>query len=411
MLDAELKVLTRMDKREELKVLDWPTTEDSVGPNNLAKWYQGEQFNKLPSKFQLASQGMESVASGWLPAKPIISSDTRVLGLGSCFAQYFILWLAEHGFNKTLPDSPYNALLRYGAGFENPAVIAQQFRWAFDELDPQTLLWIDKSRHLIEATEEGKIAVRNTLEQTDVLIMTLGLSEVWYDNQSGEPLWRALTVDTYDPARHVFRVESVSDTIRHLETIEQIRKKHLPNLKIIFTVSPVRLKATFRPVSAISANSVSKAILRAAVDEFLRSHATALGKELFYFPSYEFVMDYFRDPFLEDNRHLCNYIPAQIIAFFARHYCEAPATGREAGSLLGCERGEELESFLQSAAENEKDAFGREFVARIAELERENAELKNICDERLQVIDGLDLAARERLEVINVLDAELKRRG
>ena len=47
-------------------------------------------------------------------------------------------------------------------------------------------------------------------------------------------------------------------------------RRHNPRAHIVFTLSPVPLNATFRGVSCVSANSVSKAILRVAVDELLR---------------------------------------------------------------------------------------------------------------------------------------------
>src|SRR6478672_8948775 len=92
---------------------------------------------------------MDAVGEGWLPAEPLISRATRVVAIGSCFARYFILWLAEHGFNESIPQSPYNALLRFGSLFESPASIAQQFRWAFGELDDKAVLWIDKNKEVL----------------------------------------------------------------------------------------------------------------------------------------------------------------------------------------------------------------------------------------------------------------------
>ena len=106
-----------------------------------------------------------------------------------------------------------------------------------------------------KATGKQGFPTAEELDQTDVLIITLGLSEIWYDKVSGEPLWRALTEDTFDPERHVFRVETVAQTREWLEAIERIRAAYLPKLKIVFTVSPVPLKTTFRPVSAVTVKS------------------------------------------------------------------------------------------------------------------------------------------------------------
>jgi hypothetical protein len=198
----------------------WVTDRNAISPGTLGKWHMSNTYNLLPNKPRLRTEGMAAITKGWLPDAPLITPDTSVLAVGSCFASYFTMWLADHGFNQKFPDSPYNALLRFGAHFESPAVIAQQFRWAFDELDPLSLLWIDKNRHLVEATDEGKQVVRTTLEKADVLILTLGLSEVWYDKISGEPLWRALTEETFDRERYVFRVETMEQTLKWLETIE-----------------------------------------------------------------------------------------------------------------------------------------------------------------------------------------------
>ena len=126
-----------------------------------------------------------------------------------------------------------------------------------------------------------------------MLLVTLGLSEVWYDSKTNEPMWRAITSDHFNPDQHVFKVESMEQTLYWLNTIERLRETYTPNMKIIFTLSPVRFSATFRPISAFTANSVSKSILRAALDEFLRNHSQKLNNTLFYFPSYEFVMEYF----------------------------------------------------------------------------------------------------------------------
>jgi hypothetical protein len=394
------------DKDNELDVrARWDKPPEGITPTNLDEWYRGPSLNMLPGKPKLAAQGLEALLTGWVPDKPIIERDTRVVGVGSCFASYFLLWLAENGFNRHLDASPHNALIRYGASFENAAVIAQQFRWAFEGLDAAQLKWIGKDKEVFEASEERRALVRRTLEQSDVLVLTLGLSEVWYDRLSGEPLWRALTRRHYDPERHVFRIESMADTRRALEKIEEIRERHLPALKIVYTVSPVRLRATFRPVSALSANSASKAILRAALDEFLRGHPDKLNRSLFYFPSYEIVQDFFRDPFEEDNRHVTPFVAAQVVRCFARHFCDASALSAPAGESR-TSASEHHDRFLAIAGGEPAAAASGEAAARIADLERRTEELQRICDERMGVIEGLDRAARERLALVERLHQE-----
>jgi len=162
-------------QQDKDRLVQWQKDPD-LSLANLDRWYVGETpIQMIPTKAQLAESGMAPIMTGWLPAEPIIGANTRVIGIGSCFARYFVLWLAERGFNNAIDSSPYNALVRYSAAFESPAVVAQQFRWAFDEFDSRNALWIGKDKEVFEATEERKRLVRETLQKTDVLILTLGL--------------------------------------------------------------------------------------------------------------------------------------------------------------------------------------------------------------------------------------------
>lgn len=396
-------------ERARRVLVEWSVDQSVMSPATLSRWYKGTTYRRLPDKTQLGTLGMDAVGEGWLPAEPLISRATRVVAIGSCFARYFILWLAEHGFNESIPQSPYNALLRFGSLFESPASIAQQFRWAFGELDDKAVLWIDKNKEVFEASEERRQLVRDTLLATDVLILTLGLSEVWYDRVTGEPLWRALPVDQFDPERHEFRVETMAQTLQWLETIERLRARHVPDMKIIFTVSPVPLGVTFRPVSALTANSASKAIVRAALDEFLRNHQEEVGRRAFYFPSYELATNYFVDPYGPDNRHICPTAAAGIIHYFVKHYCSADMIERTGQSLHDVDGTGELEQFTQQSRIASTDPQSAELLARIAALEGRVAELQKVCDERQKVIEGLDRAARERLDLVHRLDAAVKR--
>jgi hypothetical protein len=121
---------------------------------------------------------------------------------------------------------------------------------------------------------------RKAFLETDFFIITLGLSEVWYDEISGGTFWRAVPLNVYDETRHKFRVCTHAETKEKIERIYHLIKKHIPNSKVLFTLSPVPLAATFRPISCITANSSSKAILRAALDEFIRENQTDVNNTL-----------------------------------------------------------------------------------------------------------------------------------
>jgi hypothetical protein len=78
------------------------------------------------------------------------------------------------------------------------------------------------------------------------------------------------------------------------------------------------LAATFSPTSCITANSVSKASLRLAIDELMRENAE--DHRLYYFPSYEIVTSFLEDPWGDDLRHPRPEAVAYIMDAFARHY-------------------------------------------------------------------------------------------
>ena len=117
---------------------------------------------------------------------------------------------------------------------------------------------------------------------------------------------------------------SYEENLANLVRIRALIRSARPEAKVIFTLSPVPLMATFRPVSCLTASSVSKAILRVAIDQLMRDNAD--DRALFYFPSYEIVKDFFVDPYEEDNRDPTPEIVRFIMTTFERHFCIPGAT-------------------------------------------------------------------------------------
>ena len=147
---------------------------------------------------------------------------------------------------------------------------------------------------------------------------TLGLSEVWFDNESGEALWRAVPLSLFDPERHVFRQTSVLENADNIRRIIQVIKTKKPSAKIVFTLSPVPLIATFRPIPCPVANAVSKSTLRCALDEVLR---TENFSDVLYFPSYEIVTAAGANAFKDDNHHVRPEIIYRIMQYFEQYFC------------------------------------------------------------------------------------------
>lgn len=288
-----------------------------------SSWYRGSDCNFNPRAENLISADsvMRYVVGSWAPDEPLIGPDTQICAFGSCFAANISKWLASRNFNVLTNHEVSNSsyVVRFGEGLVNSYSLLQQFEWAFENRKDDIPLWHDNDAHEHGYDEEVRLQTLELFSRTDVFILTLGLSEVWYDEATGGVFWRAIPADKFDPKRHRFRVTSVAENRINLTRIYELIRRYRPTAKIIFTMSPIPLVATFRSVPCITANSASKAILRAALDEFLRS----VGDEarVYYWPSYEIVLDVFADPWCSNRRHVREEILEFIMTLFEHVWC------------------------------------------------------------------------------------------
>ena len=284
-------------------------------------WFRGDHCNFLPDREALAAPGAleKQVGFGWLPEAPFITKADPITTFGSCFAEHIAGYLNRAGYLTADNGKSNNSyVIRCGEGMVNSAAIAQQLQWAYGNTEFNEPLWYDKGGKEARYEEDVRRDTRLIFDRSQVFIITLGLSEVWYNKQTGETFWRAIPKSQFDPARHGFKVLSTAENLANLETAYRLIREHRSDAAIIFTLSPVPLVATFRPVSCITANSVSKASLRVAVDELMRGHSD--DRRLFYFPSYEIIKDVIEDPYAKDFRHVKPEVVSTIMNFFATHY-------------------------------------------------------------------------------------------
>lgn len=286
-------------------------------------WFRGDNcnFNPTVENMRDADAALNYVLSGWLPPAPIITRNTRVVAFGSCFAASITEYLSKRQFNvltKKEGDDANTYIVRFGEGMVNSFAIRQQFEWALEGKQPQSELWHGYDAEAFGYSEDIRRQTRDLFLSADVFIITFGLSEIWYDEPTGEVFWRAVPRDKYDSSRHKFRVSTVAENKDNIEAVVRLIRTHRPGATIIFTVSPIPLVATFRPVSCVTANSASKAILRAAIDEVVRH---LRDPNLFYWPSYEIVVDVFAQRWEPDRRHIKKQIIHFIMALFENAWC------------------------------------------------------------------------------------------
>jgi tetratricopeptide (TPR) repeat protein len=185
-----------------------------------------------------------------------------------------------------------------------PPAISPQIRWAFGmepfDLDRHGVemsrsrfvdLQLPNSfrpapRELVEKRRELIGEIYRKLASSQVVIVTLGLVEAWFDKRSGLYINRTPPKRASDPARFELHVLDYADVVRALEEMVGLLDQVCPrDYRLVLTVSPVPLTATFTEDDVAVANSYSKSVLRAAVEPFVASRP-----HIEYFPSYESVL-------------------------------------------------------------------------------------------------------------------------
>jgi GSCFA family. len=157
-------------------------------------------------------------------------------------------------------------------------------------------------------------AVKQTLLQSEVFIFTAGLNECWelFDG----------TVVSRNPRNSLFhliehKVLTVQENIDNILSFFHTVKRYNPRFKLVLTLSPVPLLATGRGDThhIIEANTHSKAVLRVALEEVVKSH-----EDIYYLPSYELVTECMPSAWKEDHRHVTEETVSKVIDMFKKMY-------------------------------------------------------------------------------------------
>lgn len=273
--------------------------------------------------------------------------DDKFYAIGSCFARGIEHALTGGGIAvaSMAPEfaklQPVNKEVT-GLGFTNKYntfSILNELRWA---LDPEAAFpvdsifqvtestWFDPhSTPTLELTGFSETLSRRALMQTVTkrvahcrgLIITLGLVEVWRDCKAdvyanSTPIRSVLKPD---PNRYEFHVTGFVENWKSLESIHALLTRYgHPELRIVITVSPVPLMATFSKMDVVVANTYGKSLLRTVAQEWAAAH-----QNVDYFPSYEIVQNSDRAAVWEaDLRHVTSPAVQHIMDLFVREYIE-----------------------------------------------------------------------------------------
>lgn len=246
-----------------------------------------------------------------------ISAEDKVATMGSCFAQHISQHLLKQGLGYfiTEPGPPEMSDVErrernfgvFSARYGNVYTVRQAiqlFDRAFGTFRPTVDVWdspggfVDPFRPQIEprpwsnpievrvSSDEHLQAVRQLFLESDVLIFTLGLTEAFMSIEDGSvfPVAPGVSGGSFDPAKHKFVNFSAQEVSGDLEEFVN-RLRHVnPRIRLILTVSPVPLIATYEPRHVLVSTTLSKAILRVAAHEVSSRHDF-----IDYFPSFEII--------------------------------------------------------------------------------------------------------------------------
>jgi len=284
----------------------------------------------------------------WMDLIPItnqkseISRDMNISAAGSCFAQKVASYIKSNDainfveLESVSEDQPLFSA-KYGNIYTTRQLYELILEAESDQVDVTCPVkredgrYVDVFRPFVEKegyeTEKEVIQersvhlakVRQMFRESDVFVFTLGLTEAWVSKESGRTYPVCPGVFTNDaPADFVnYGYEDVAaDLVACIKLITAIN----PDIKIIVTVSPVPLTATYTDDHVMTATTYSKSILRAVCGAVSGSYANVS-----YFPSYEIVTNPFRDGFaFEDNKRSVKQDAVEVVmSAFEYGYFEA----------------------------------------------------------------------------------------
>ena len=267
----------------------------------------------------------------------LMTRDTPIASIGSCFAREIKDHLVRRDFNYLQTAQGPNA--RHGSAawdrVYNTFCLRQEFERALDSFTPHERFWehegkiLDPYRKQVvwdtmeeaeRGLEEHRQAAREAFTRARILVITVGLTEIWHSVVDGSVFYQVPPAGVFNPEIHAFRNSTVSENLANLEAIQALMQAANPECRIIITVSPVPLRATFQRQNVVIANTVSKATLVAATSQFVANH-----ENVHYFPSYELVTTCIRRAFKDDNRHISRKAVRKIMRVFEWMFLTTPA--------------------------------------------------------------------------------------
>ncbi|MBV8838558.1 MAG: GSCFA domain-containing protein, partial [Alphaproteobacteria bacterium] len=202
-----------------------------------------------------------------------VTRQTRFFTMGSCFAR---------NLSKSLNDNGYVSHHMEIAEHINTTFANRVFvDWLRDaEIDESV------RQRLVELLPQRKTDVLQVIKDSNVFILTLGVAAAFFDRETGAfVLPRSSALNSRALAeKYLFRTTSVAENVENALHLIAFVRSIAPDIKIVVTVSPVPMLASFEHESAVQADCLSKCTMRLAAHEIVNNSSLS---NIVYWPSFE----------------------------------------------------------------------------------------------------------------------------
>ncbi len=237
-----------------------------------------------------------------IPTYPfVIEHHHKIFTIGSCFAENLSEWLKERYFNVfSNPNgvlfNPISIFININNLLDDPTFFDEKFLFYdngyWKSLLHQTHFIETEKKELLNKIIEVQITAQKFLKSADYLFVTFGSAFVYEHVELREIVANCHKLPSQMFNKKLLTVDEVVEKYHKL--IDKLRNQN-PNIKIIFSVSPVKYLSY-----GLIDNNISKAALILAVHQICKS-----VKYCYYFPAYELITDDLRDYrfYKEDMAH------------------------------------------------------------------------------------------------------------
>ncbi len=242
-----------------------------------------------------------------------IDYQSKILFMGSCFSNNISQKLIDGGFSVTV--NPFGVLYNPLSIKEAFDILIEQKQFTESDLIESHGLYHSFSHHgsfsdiskekALEKTNHSVNSNLNLIQNTNVVFITFGTAYVYRYIKSQKIVSNCHKISAKEFEHFALNIDEI--VLEYKILLKQLYSKN-PNIKIVFTVSPVR-----HWKDGTHENQLSKSTLHLAIAQL-----QAEFNFVHYYPSYEIVMDDLRDYrfYAEDFIH----INSQAVDYIYNHF-------------------------------------------------------------------------------------------